>query len=84
MKRMTIGDLKKILNEHNVPDDAIICCQSDSEGNETSTCLDVFIEKVGHKQYITPDFVFTSGEDIQGINLSADNDKTIVIFQPSL
>ena len=85
MKRITLGDFKRITR--GLPDDAIICCQSDSEGNEKSTCLDVFVEKVGRPQQITgygDDYNYVEGDDIYNIDLVADKDKIIITLQPSL
>ena len=85
MKRITLGDFKRITR--GLPDDAIICCQSDSEGNEKSTCLDVFIEQVCRTQKITgygKDFNYVEGDDIYNIDLVADKDKIIITLQPSL
>ena len=81
---MTVGDLKKILNEYNVPDNAIIVCQSDSEGNEMSTCLDVFIDKIGRTEDIAPNYTYTVGEEIQGLDPKENINKTIIILQPNM
>jgi len=81
MNRITVKDLKEKLKR--IPDDAIVCCQSDSEGNETSTVLDMFIEKVGLKVDYQG-YNFTQGEGIIGIDLDKDKDRYIVILQPSL
>lgn len=85
MKRITLGEFKRITR--GLPDDAIICCQSDSEGNEKSTCLDVFIEEVGRPQQITgygDDYNYVEGDDIYNIDLKKDKGKTIITLQPSL
>ena len=81
MKQVTAKALKVLLNQ--VPDDAIICCQSDSEGNETSVCLGVFIEKVGQERQIE-DYKYVEGDNIIGVDLKQDKGKTLIIFQPSL
>ena len=83
MKRITVGELKKKLEK--LPDDAIVCCQSDSEGNSTSTCLDVFIDQVGYKHTMKEyDFTCIGGEDIEGIDMEKDKGKYLVIMEPSL
>lgn len=83
MKVITVKDLKEKLQR--IPDDAIVCCQSDSEGNETSTCLDVFIDVVGLKHIMEDySFAYVGGEDIQGIDMEKDRGKYVVILQPSL
>jgi hypothetical protein len=81
MKRITLKDFKRITR--GLPEDAIICCQSNSEGNENSTCLDIFVEKVG-KQETYNDFSYVQGDNIIGIDLEKDKDKIIIIMQPSL
>lgn len=80
-KRMTIKDLKEKIK--NLPDNAILCCQSDSEGNETSVCLDIFVEQVG-RQTEYQGYKFTEGDNIVGVDLQQDKDNIVVIFQPSL
>ena len=85
MKRITLKDFKRITR--GLPEDAIICCQSDSEGNENSTCLDVFVEKVGKQETYNDGitkFDYVQGDNIIGIDLEKDKDKTIIIMQPSL
>lgn len=85
MKRITLGDFKRITR--GLPDDAIICCQSDSEGNEISTCYDIFVEVVGtQKNYddgVTK-FSYVEGDNIYNIDLENDKGKTIITIQPSL
>lgn len=85
MIRITLGDLRRITQ--GIPDNAILCCQSDEEGNSTSTCLDVYVDRVGRKEsvkYGDKVYDFTTGDDIEGIDLDKDLDRTIVIFRPSL
>lgn len=81
MKVITAKELKETLNK--LPNDTIIALQSDSEGNETSTCLDIFIERVGQK-YQQGTYSFIGGNDIYGINQEQDKDKFVLILQPSL
>ena len=84
--QMTLKELKQIIK--NLPDDAILCCQSDVEGNEQSVCLDVFVDKAGLKHnYDMKDgnvLSYLGGEDITGIDMQKDNGKILIIFQPSL
>ncbi len=85
MKRITVGELKRTLS--NLPDDTIVCCYSDSEGNSKSTALDVFTEVVGEKmpfKYGDKVYEFTGGEDVEGIDLTTDKGKTLLYIQPSL
>lgn len=81
MKTMTIKDLKEKIK--NLPDDTIVCCQSDSEGNETSVCLDVFIEKVGYV-YKEDGYSWVGGENIEYLDTEKEKGKYVVILQPSL
>lgn len=85
MQRITLGGFKRLTR--GLPDDAILCCQSDSEGNETSTCLNVFTGQVGKDVSTNYDgkvYHFTDGEDVIGIDLVKDKDKIIITLQPSL
>lgn len=85
MKRVTLGEFRKMTQ--GLPDNTILCCQSDSEGNSISTCLDFFIDQVGRKESVNWDgkvYDFTTGDDIQGLDMDKDHEKTIIIFQPSL
>lgn len=85
MIRITLGEFRRATKD--VPDSAILCCQSDSEGNSTSTCLNFFIDQVGRHESMKVDdrvFEFTAGDDIDGIDMVGDHEKTIIIFQPSL
>lgn len=81
---MTLKELRQ--KTAKLPDDTILCCQSDSEGNEQSTCLDMFIDKVGfvHKEiYDGKEYVFIGGEDIDGIDQEEHKGRYLLIFQPS-
>lgn len=85
MKRITLGDFKRITR--GLPDDAIICCQSDEEGNEISTCFDVFVEVVGTKKDYddgVTKFSYVEGDNIYNIDLENDKGKVIITLQPSL
>lgn len=85
MKRITLKDFRNITR--GLPEDSIICCQSDSEGNEISTCLNVFTGQVGKDvsmTYCGETYHFTDGEDVIGIDLDKDKDKVIITLQPSL
>ena len=48
--RFTVGQLKAMLKKYNVPDNALVCCQSDEEGNREMVCCDMFIDQVGTKE----------------------------------
>lgn len=50
MNRVTLGEFRKATK--GLPDNALLCCQSDSEGNSTSTCLNFFIDQVGRHESI--------------------------------
>lgn len=83
--RITLKDFKN--KTRGLPDDAIICMYSDSEGNEQSTCLGVYVDKVGYDHvdyYDGKKFHFIGGADIMGIDQEQDKDKILVILQPSL
>lgn len=85
MNRVTLGEFRKAIQ--GLPDNAILCCQSDSEGNATSTCLNFFIDQVGRHESIKVQdkvYEFTTGDDIDGIDMVTDHERTIIIFQPSL
>lgn len=79
MKRVSVKELKSILDT--MPDDAIICCQSDAEGNEMSTLLEVNVGTVG-KVYNYSGFTYTEGEDIEGVDMEADKGKRILFLVP--
>lgn len=83
--RLTVGQLIEKLKKYNVPDDAIVCCQSDEEGNRTMACCECYIEKVGHKNkevYDGHKLVWVSGEDVEGIDMSKDRNKKFIILRP--
>ena len=85
MKRITLGDFKRITR--GLPDDAILCCMSDEEGNEISTCFDVFVEIVGTKKDYddgVTKFSYVEGDNIYNIDLEKDKGKTIITLQPNL
>lgn len=85
MNRVTLGEFRKAIQ--GLPDNTLLCCQSDSEGNSTSTCLNFFIDQVGRKVSMTYNdkvYEFTIGDDIDGIDMDKDHERTIIIFQPSL
>lgn len=83
--RLTVGQLIEKLKQYKVPDDAIVCCQSDEEGNRTMACCECYIEKVGHQnkeEYCGKELVWTSGEDVEGIDMSKDHDRKFIILRP--
>ena len=81
--RLTVGQLKKLLKAYNVPDNAIVCCQSDEEGNREMVCCDMFIEQVGRKEQL-PDstYTFVGGADVEGIDMEADKLRYYITFRP--
>ena len=85
--RLTVGRLKQIIKEYKVPDDAIITCWSDEEGNSDSVCCSAFPDKVGRKELLgygadKKPFYYTAGEETQGIDLEKDKGKIILTFRP--
>ena len=86
MRRITVKDMKTILKS--LPDDAIVCMYSDSEGNSQSTALDFYVDEVGkvHKVpgNLDKEYKFIGGEDIFGIDQEKDKGKLILILVPSL
>ena len=85
MIRVTLKEFRKITE--NIPDEAILCMYSDSEGNTQSTCLGVYTDIVGRdasEPYKDKIFHYTIGQEIEGIDLEKDKGRYIVILQPSL
>ena len=85
MKRITVGELKRILRE--IPDDAIVCLYSDSEGNQMSTALDTFTEIVGREteyEIKGKKYTFIGGSETYGIDVEKDKGKVVLYLQPSL
>lgn len=83
LERLTVKQLKTILKE--VPDDAIVCCQSDEEGNRTMVCYDASYQTVGEKIILEDDgeqYDFIGGDEIEGIDLEKDKGKTCLIIHP--
>ena len=83
-KRLTVGELKAILKAHNVPDNALITCQSDEEGNRDTVCDDVYIDRIGRKESECVggkwhDYI--SGEDVIGFD-PEDKDRIFITFHP--
>lgn len=81
-ERLTVGKLKQLLEQYHVPDEAVVCCQSDEEGNRTMVCMEMFIDRVGRKEKFDETYTYVAGEDVIGIDLEADKNKTFVTFQP--
>lgn len=81
--RLTVGELKRLLKAYNVPDNAIVCCQSDEEGNREMVCCDMFIDKVGRKEQL-PDstYTFVGGADVEGIDMEHDFNRYYITFRP--
>lgn len=87
IERLTVGELKKVLKRYKVPDDAIITCWSDEEGNNDSVCCSVFPNKIGHREFVGYDsqqrpMYYTIGDEIMGIDMEKDKGKTILTFRP--
>lgn len=83
--RMTVGELKKKLELYKVPDNAIVCCQSDEEGNRTMVCCECYIEQVGHENietYYGKELTWVSGEDVEGVDMEKDKGKIFIILRP--
>ena len=84
IERLSVGKLKKILELYKVPDDAIVCCQSDEEGNREMVCMDVFVDRVGRKESYCCGgkwYDFTAGEDVLGLEQDKDKDKLYITFR---
>ena len=81
IERLTVGKLKELLKQYKVPDDAIVCCQSDEEGNREMVCCDMFIDRVGRKERL-PDITYTCGVDVLGIDIERDFNRTYITFRP--
>lgn len=88
MIRLTVKDLKKAMR--GLPDNALICMYSDSEGNSQSTALNYYVDIVGAKHVIKgtrpgeKDFVYIGGEEVFGVDLEKDKGVPILILVPSL
>lgn len=83
IERLTVGKLKQLLKQYHVPDNAIVCCQSDEEGNREMVCCDMFIDKVGRKeQFPDSTYVFVGGADVLGIDMEQDFNRTYITFRP--
>lgn len=81
IERFTVGELKRLLKKYNVPDDALITCLSDEEGNSESVVCQMYIDIVGdeHKEDI---YSWIAGEKVQGIDLEKDKNKVFITFRP--
>lgn len=79
--RLTVADFKKFIKENHIPDDALITIMSDEEGNSESVTCELYCDVVGR----TEQMVFgpyTSGADIQGIDLENDKNRIYVTIRP--
>lgn len=84
-ERLTVKKLKQLLKAYNVPDDAIVCCQSDEEGNQTMVCMDMYIDRVGRVEEIRSGYGidrFVQGSEVLGIDQEKDKDKIFITFRP--
>lgn len=85
IERLTVGKLKQILQAYKVPDDAIVCCQSDEEGNREMVCMDVFVDRVGRKESYCCGgkwYEYMQGSETLGLDLEKDKDKLFITFRP--
>ena len=83
IQRLTVGELKKRIEK--LPDNAIVCCQSDEEGNRTMVCDDVYVNKVGYVEkfhYDGKKFELVGGEDVEGIDMEKDKNIFYIIIHP--
>lgn len=81
-ERLTVGKLKEMLKKYRVPDDALITCQSDEEGNREMVCDNIYIDRIGRVDRSIPDFVYTAGSEVIGFDLKEDKGKTYMTFHP--
>lgn len=81
MDRLTVGELKRLLKKYKVPDDALITCLSDEEGNSESVVCQMYVDIVGkeHKEDI---YSWIGGDEAQGIDLESDKGKVFITFRP--
>ena len=84
MKRMTVKDLKDAIKQYRIPDDALVCMYSDSEGNSQSTVFDYFVDKVGKRVKLDDKYTWVGGEEIFGIDQEKDKGRVLLILQPAL
>ena len=80
--RLTVGELKKRIK--NCPDNAIVYCQSDEEGNRTMVCFDCWQEEVGKVENLTiqgKTMQFTQGEDVIGFD-EEDKGLPYIVIRP--
>lgn len=80
---LTVGQLKELLR--GCPDRAVVCCQSDEEGNRTIVCTSVSQETVGkvcNETYNGKSFSYTEGEDVIGLDLEEDKGLPYIVIRP--
>lgn len=80
-EKLTVKRLKEILKAYNVPDDTLITCQSDEEGNSETVCDNIYIDRIGRVDTSIKDFTYTAGEDVVGFD-PEDKGKIFVTFHP--
>lgn len=84
-ERLTVKKLKEYLKAYNVPDDALITCQSDVEGNSESVCMEVFIDRVGREEEVPygdgNSYHYVAGKEVLGID-EKDKGRIFVTFRP--
>lgn len=81
--RLTVADFKKFVKENHIPDDALITIMSDEEGNSESVTCELYCDIVGRTEKLNYDLgLYTSGSDIQGIDLENDKNRVYVTIRP--
>lgn len=80
-EKLTVGRLKELLKKYKVPDNALITCQSDEEGNREMVCDNIYIDRIGRVDTSIKDFTYTAGADVIGFD-EEDKGKTFVTFHP--
>lgn len=83
IQRLTVGELKKKIEK--LPDNTIVCCQSDEEGNRTMVCDSVYLDKVGYVDkfnYDGQEFQLVGGEDVEGIDMEKDKGTYFITIHP--
>lgn len=84
-KRLTVGELKKILERYKVPDDALITCQSDEEGNRDTVCDACWVDLVGRRESEKVDgkwYDYVAGEDVIGFDNDKDKGRVFITLHP--
>ena len=80
-EKLTVGKLKELLKKYKVPDNALITCQSDEEGNREIVCDNIYIDRIGREDTSIKDFTYIAGEEVIGFD-PEDKGKIFVTFHP--